>query len=345
LSNGSKKTERTKRPTLVDVARLAGVDKALVSRVVNADPTLNIRPTTRERITVAIRELEYRPHAVARSLRTDRAKTVGLFVPDFANPVYAEIISGADAAALALGNVLMIGAEHTGNADPKAFLTLLDQSRVDGILLAGGSVSTEQQRVLTDQGVPWLLVNRRSSQANRYIVLDDEHASRLAVNHLIEYGHSRIAHVGGPLGSDTAERRRDGYLDAMKHAGFDDLILLEPSDYSPQGGAEATARLLESNPDISGIFVANVASAIGVLGELARRGVTVPAEVSVVALHDLPLAAHLVPSLTTVSMPLRTLGARAVDLLLSTDPYESVREVVSEPIVLIQRMSTGSVRA
>ncbi len=344
MSNGSKRAERARRPTLVDVARLAGVDKALVSRVVNADTTLNIRPSTRERITVAIRALEYRPHAVARSLRTDRAKTVGLFVPDFANPVYAEIISGADAAALALGNVLMIGAEHTGNVDPEAFLTLLDQSRVDGILLAGGSVSTDQQRLLTDQGVPWLLVNRRSSQADRYIILDDERASQMAVNHLVEFGHTRIAHVGGPPGSDTAERRRDGYLDAMKQAGLGDMIVVEPSDYSPGGGAKATARLLESSSGVTGVFVANVASAIGVLGELATRGVSVPNRVSVVALHDLPLAAHLVPPLTTVSMPLRALGARAVELLLSTDAHVGVREVVSTPIALIRRRSTGPAR-
>ena len=170
----------------MDVARSAGVDKALVSRVVNEDPTLMIRPATRERIVTALKELGYRPHSVARSLRTDRAKTVGLFVPDFANPVYAEIISGADAAALALGNVLMIGAEQAGSEDPKAFLTLLDQSRVDGVLLAGGSVSSKQQKLLSEQGVPWLLVNRRSNHADRYLILDDEYASRLAVNHLLD---------------------------------------------------------------------------------------------------------------------------------------------------------------
>lgn len=325
----------------MDVARSAGVDKALVSRVVNEDPTLMIRPATRERIVTALKELGYRPHSVARSLRTDRAKTVGLFVPDFANPVYAEIISGADAAALALGNVLMIGSEQAGSEDPKAFLTLLDQSRVDGVLLAGGSVSSKQQKLLSEQGVPWLLVNRRSNHADRYLVLDDEYASRLAVNHLLDLGHTHIAHVGGPLGSDTAERRRDGYLEAMKVVGLETDMLIQPSDYSPRGGAEATAMLLNSNAEITAIFVANVASAIGVLGELSRRGVKVPKQVSVVALHDLPLAAYLVPSLTTVSMPLHTLGARAVELLLSSDVNEPIHEVVSHPIVLIQRKSTG----
>ncbi|WP_146779047.1 LacI family DNA-binding transcriptional regulator [Actinomadura craniellae] len=326
--------------TLADVARRAGVDKAVVSRVVNNDPLLNIRPETRARVLAAIKELDYRPNAAARSLRTTRTGTVGLFIPDFANPVYAEIITGAETAAAARDCVLMVGSSTAGGS-ARGYLDLLGPGRVDGLLLAGGAITDEEQAVLADRGLPWLFVNRRGG-GGRHVVLADGLAARIAVEHLVELGHRRIAHVGGPADADTAQRRRDGYAAALRAGGLaEDPRLIVQGDYEPDGGARAAHRLLDGPEPPTAVFVANVTAAIGVLSALQAHGLSVPDQVSVVAVHDLPLAAHLVPPLTTVRMPLQALGARAVELLLSAPADQPVEEVVRDPIELVVRHSTA----
>ncbi|MFF5265070.1 LacI family DNA-binding transcriptional regulator [Actinomadura viridis] len=335
---------RTRRVTLADVARKARVDKAVVSRVVNNDPLLNIRPETRARVVAALKELDYRPNVAARSLRTARAGTVGLFIPDFANPVYAEIITGAETAAATRGCALMVGSSTVGDGRAQSYLDLLGQGRVDGLLLAGGAITDEEQATLADRGLPWLFVNRRGG-GGRHVILDDGLAARMAVEHLLELGHRRIAHVGGPTGADTAHRRREGYVEALRAGGLEeDTRLIVGGTYGPDGGAQAVRRLLDAPEPPTAIFVANVSSAIGVLSALRAHGLSVPREVSVVAVHDLPLAEHLIPPLTTVRMPLRALGARATELLLTVPPDRPVEEVVRDPIELVVRQSTAPPR-
>jgi LacI family transcriptional regulator len=331
--------------TLADVARKARVDKAVVSRVVNDDPLLNIRPETRARVTAALEELDYRPNAAARSLRTARAGTVGLIIPDFANPVYAEIITGAETAAAARGCALMVGSYTADRGGAQGYLDLLGQGRVDGVLLAGGAITDEEQEVLEDRGLPLLYVNRRGAGSGRHVILDDVLGARMAVEHLLDLGHRRIAHVGGPAGADTAHRRREGYVMSLRSAGLaEDPRLLAQGSYGPDGGAEAMRRLLAVPEPPTAVFVANVTSAVGVLSALRAHGVSVPAEMSVVAVHDLPLAEYLIPPLTTVRMPLQALGARATKLLLSLPPDHPVEEVVREPIELVVRQSTAPPR-
>jgi LacI family transcriptional regulator len=332
-----------RRITLADVAELAGVDKAVVSRVVNADPLLAIRPETRARVEAAIKQLDYRPNVAARTLRTARTGTVGLFIPDFANPVYAEIITGAESAALAHGQLLVTGSSSVTGHRAQTYLDLLGQGRVDGLLLAGDPVTPREQQALDSFGLPYLFLNRRHPGVERYVVLDDERAAAMAVTHLLDLGHSRIAHVAGPARADTAARRRAGYEQALRGHGLpveDDLVVI--ADYTPQGGAEAVRRLLATGVEATAVFVANVASAIGVLQALRDAGLDVPADISVIAVHDLPLAAYLAPPLTTVRMPLRELGARAVEMLLAADPSAPITEVVAQPIELVVRGSTAA---
>jgi LacI family transcriptional regulator len=334
-----------RRVTLADVAQLAGVDKAVVSRVVNADPLLVIRPDTRERVEAALKKLDYRPNAAARTLRTARTGTVGLFIPDFANPVYAEIITGAEAAALAHGQLLVTGSSSVSGHGPQTYLDLIGQWRVDGLLLAGDPLTPQQQVVLDTLGLPYLFLNRRSPGADRYVILDDGRAAAMAVTHLLDLGHTRIAHIAGPASADTAGRRRAGYEEALLSRGeqvYEQLVLT--ADYTPAGGAAAARQLLASDVRATAVFVANVASAVGVLGALRDGGVDVPGDMSVIAVHDLPLVAHLTPPLTTVRMPLRELGARAIELLLAADPSAPITEVVRAPIELIERGSTAPPR-
>lgn len=323
-------------PTLVQVAVAAGVDPAIVSRLLNDDPKLRIRPETRERVLRAIQEFRYRPNAAGRALRTARAGAVGLLIPDFTNPIYAEIIAGAEAAVAERGEVLLTASSSVHSAAD--YLELLGQGRIDRLLVAGHTFGATER--LTQLPVLWL--NRRPRGATRFVVLDDTRAAAMAVEHLIELGHRRIAHLAGPAEADTARRRGMGYRRALRAAGLEvDPTLEFPGDYTPAGGAAAMAKLLAHRNPPTAVFVANVASAIGAMAQAAESGVPIPGRLSLVAVHDAALAAYLTPALTTVQMPLRELAARGVQMLFDVDETDPVREVVDSPMQLLVRSSTA----
>jgi LacI family transcriptional regulator len=328
----------TGRPaTISDVAAVAKVDRSVVSRLLNDDPRLSIRETTRQRVLRAIESLGYRPNAAARSLRTARTRTLGLFMPDYTNPAYGEIIKGAEAAALEAGTVLMTGSRQAAGRGFAQYVEQLGTGRVDGLLLAAPGASEE---LLNRLDLPWLCVNRMGPGRRRYVILDDERASRLAVRHLAELGHTRLAHICGPRDSDSAGRRRRGYRNAVRTAGLTSTGIVS-GDYTAEGGAAAMAEILETTERPTAVLVANVASAMGALHTARVRGVPVPAEISVIAVHDLVVGAYLDPPLTSVRMPLEGLGRRAVTLLLERGPTEDVRETIREPIELVIRDSTA----
>jgi LacI family transcriptional regulator len=342
MSEQAQRAAGARRVRLIDVARHAAVDISVVSRVINNDPRLNIREGTRVRVLGAIQDLGYVPNAAARSLRTARAGALGLFLPDHANPVYAEIISGANAAATARGYALLTG---TAEVTPRTFLDLLGQGRVDGLLLAGDALDPSVRDALEGHGVPYLLLNRRIAGSRRYVILDDDKAARLAVRHLINLGHTRIAHLAGPSAADTARRRRAGFAAALGEAGLPhDPSLVVSADYTPHGGAAAMSALLARADPPTAVVVANMAAAIGALSAARGHGIAVPDDVSVVAIHDSALSGYLAPPLTTVRMPLDALGRRAVELLV-TQPFEApIEEIVSGPIELVVRESTAPPR-
>ena len=325
-----------------DVAREAHVDTSVVSRVLSEDPALSIKPETRLRVLEAVSTLGYRPNALARGLRTRAANAIGLFVPTFANPIYAGMIEGASKAARELGLAIVSGAIGDTARSSSDYLRLLDESRVDGLLLATGA-SPEAVAELEKRRQPWLLLNRRGVTGRRYIILDDEAAARTGVEYLIQQGHQRIGHIGGPESADTASRRLAGYQSALEDAGLtvpDGAVAI--ASYTSAGGAEAMRQLLALREPPTGVFVANVTAAIGALSAASSAGIIVPDDMSIVALHDLPLADHTVPPLTTVRMPLEALGRRGIEILVEVDADERVEEVVSGPIELIERSSTGA---
>lgn len=329
------------RTTLVEVARLAGVDKAIVSRVANRDPTLKVKDSTRLRVEAAIKELGYVPNSAARQMRTARSDTYGLVIPDFSNPVFASIITGAQDQAALQGHLVTVVSEGLRIGDEPSFLRLLSQNRVDGLLIAGDRIADAAYGALRSSEVPWLFVNRQDPGRTRYVVLDDAQGARVAVEHLLELGHRRIGHVAGPDGVDTAVRRRQGYEDALTGAPGAWPPLSEPGQYSAEGGYAATVTLLRSPELPTALFVANIVSAVGSMRAIFDAGLRVPEDISVVALHDHALAAHLVPTLTVVRMPLEELGATAVRLLHSSHRDEVITDQVSEPIRLIRRQSTA----
>jgi LacI family transcriptional regulator len=203
--------DKPRKATLADVAERASVDRSVVSRVLTGDSRLNIRDSTRARVLQAVADLHYRPNAIARSLRQGRTEVLGLLVPDFANPVYAEIIKGAESAAGDLGLAMLTSSTCDEGFGSRRYAEIVTQGRLDGLVLAGTSETEEIAASLALAGVP--------PNACRYVILDDEAAVMLAMDHLLELGHRTIAHVGGPSEVDSASRRLTAYEKALGAAG------------------------------------------------------------------------------------------------------------------------------
>lgn len=323
---------RPQRVTLADVARAAGVDVSLVSRVLRGHD-VKVLEETKQRIHDHARELGYRPNAIARSLRSRKAGAFGLVIPNFSNPVYAQIIAGAESAAARLGSVMMTSSGE--GWDRKDWYEALDSGRVDGLLVAGGSAVD-----LAGLRVPYLLVNRSVPGIGRHLVLDDERAAAEAARHLLGLGHRHLAFVGGPVDADTAARRWTGFRDAVGAVPGASARAL-PGDYTSAGGRAAVGAL--AGTPVTGIVAANLPSGIGALEGLRDAGVQVPSQASVVAVHDAEIAEYVLPRLTTVRMPLLELGARGIELLATLAPHEPIAEVVDAPIELVVRDSTAPV--
>lgn len=324
------------RVTLADVAKAAEVDISLVSRILRGED-VKIRDETRQRILEQARRLGYRPNAIARSLKSAKAGAFGLVIPTFNNPVYAQIITGAEAAAARLNCVMMTTSGE--GWDRASWLEAMDGGRVDGLLVAGGSSLD-----LGNLRVPYLLVNRAVAGIDRFVVLDDEKAARMAVEHLAGLGHRSVAFIGGPSGADTAVRRLAGFEQARSALGLDRLGDPVSGDYTVAGGKRAMASTIASGVTFTGVVAANLPSAIGALHALQEAGLRVPEEVSIVGIHDAEIAELVRPRLTTVQMPLTRLGARAIELLSATPPADPIHEVVGQPMRLVVRDSTGPAR-
>lgn len=328
----------TKRPTIADVAALAKVDRTVVSKVVSADPSLRVRDETRERVKRAVEELGYRPNSLARSLRMSKTGTLGVILPSFTNPIWATMLEGAEAEAERRGYVLLAGTVDRRTNASSRFLELARSGAVDGVLVA--AALTDEDLPASDSHLPWVLVNRRTASSTRHVLLDDARAAFIGTEYLIQLGHRRIAHLSGPLEVDSAQRRRLGYLQAVKANGLEPGPIIDASN-TFTGGERALTDMLKQDPSITAVSVANVASAAGVLAAAASQGIRIPQDLSVVAIHDLDIAAALNPPLTTVRMPLAELGSHAIALLLDRPANEPIEEVIAGPLELVQRSSTA----
>jgi len=309
-------TQPPRRVTLKDVAVIAAVDIAIVSRVVNNDVTLKITASTRDRVQAALKETGYVPNAAARGLRTSRTRTVGMVLPDLTNPVYAQIVAGVQRQAERAGYAIVLGGTFGDSSGEEQFARLLAEGRVDGLLIATGSVPDLTLRALREMKAPLVLVNRAVDGLDS-VTVDDAAAIRLATEHLVEFGHRRIGLINGAAGVDTSIRREEGFQRAARDAGLRGLPVVNMPSWDAAAGLEAVQRLVGAQEDVTAIVVATVAATPGVLHGLRMLGRSVPSDVSVVALHDMPSARFEFPPITIVRTPLMAMGSGAFDLLLS----------------------------
>lgn len=330
-----------RRVTLKEVAAFVGVDPSAVSRAVNNDPGLSVSSETRERILAAVEKLGYRPNVGARGLRMSRSWTVGFILPSLSNPMYESITRGVESAAERHGYNVVIGSQIEGRSTV-AFTRLLQEGRVDGLLVASGSLEDQFIRKIAEDGPgPVITVNRRVQGVLSSVVVDDERASATAAKFLEGLGHKRIGGIFGPARIDTAIRRRRGFVTAANKARLR-VTCADWDSWSAQDGYLGTLQILESAPDVTAIYASTLLMGIGALRAAAEVGRNVPTDLSVLCLHDSHIAEFLNPPLTAIRLPTERLGAAAVEMLIERLNGESPRAVVIGGAgEIIQRGSTG----
>ncbi len=318
--------------TLHDLAQVAGVDPSTVSRVLNDDQTLVIKDETRQRILDAVEQLQYVPNAMARGLRRQRSQMIGLLVPDIANPFFPEIILGAERVFSEAGFRLLLGNTDEDPEKERSYVELLRANVVEGLMLATAFTQDETVEELSRLGVPFVLVNRAHEGTTNYVVVNDRQATRSAVDYLIGIGHRRIAHVSGPLYTETGLARLRGYREGLRaaHIEYRDDYVVE-GDFKETSGARAVERLWQLPDPPTALMAANDLLALGALDACRRMGVQVPEELSIIGFNDVPVASMVTPSLTTVRVPLLEMGMASARRLL--DLLEG-RGTPSAPIVL-----------
>src|SRR5690625_1257623 len=303
-------------PTLRDVAREAGVSTAIASRVLNAAPRVRTREDTREKIHDAAKRLGYVPHSLARSLRGAKTGAIGLVMHGLDSPINVDVLRGAQARCAESGYVTLLAeAEELAHNDSQLH-TFLARGRLDGVILHSGYGHEDLLLEAISRSVPAVLVNAEHDGSVPTVRVDDAAAAAFAVQHLLDLGHREIVYVAGPTGSETSDRRESGYRSALKAARPSAMPDVVHADWSAESGAAAADVLLHRAQLPTGIVVANAVTAAGLLSALRAAEITVPGDLSVVALHDSWFLAHLSVPLTTVRLPLQALGGAAARVLI-----------------------------
>jgi LacI family transcriptional regulator len=328
------------RPTIYDVARLAGVSTATVSRALNG--TGQIAPATRATIDAAVEQLGYHPNTVARSLVTKSTQTIALLLPEITNPFYAALVSGIQRCALETGHTMLLCTTESDPEREEQYLNLLRAKQVDGVLVDGLVLPPDTIARFVRNGLPIVCLDRDvDSTAVPLVQVDNRLGARMATEHLLSLGHRRVGHIAGAPDLRISEERIEGYREALSAAGLEpEPQLLAVGSFTEEGGYEAMRALLEST-ELTGVFAANDLSAIGAVSAIVESGRRVPEDVSVVGFDDLRLSRYTTPPLTTIHQPALEIAERATQLLLDLAAGREVPQLLHllEPELVVRGSS------
>ena len=343
MATNGRKAEQVGRTTIRDVARLAGVSVATVSRVINGRP--DVSHETRDAVLRAARTLNFTTNRSARALTVGRTGLIGFTVPFVHASYFTYILSGATEALHEQGMRVVLCPTHHEHDREATLLELLMQGTTDGAILLLPEESNRELAALADQRYPFVVADPREPLDDGIPAVSATHSAgaRAATEHLLGLGHRRIAMIAGTRGWIATEERLNGYRTALVTAGVrpaDELV--EAGEFRAEGGYAAALRLLDLPEPPTAIFAANDDMAVGVLRAARERGSRVPDDLSVVGFDDTELAGTVFPRLTTVRQPLEELGRTAVSLLTRLVEGQRVEGLRLELATrLVVRESTG----
>ena len=333
------------RITIGELAKIAGVSKTTISRVINNKP--DVDRGTREKILSLISEYGFQPNAFAKAISQKQSNLIGLLIPHkaeyvFSNPFYTEVMRGVSTAVDEKGYYLLVCYAHEVN-----YMDIYRQKRVDGfVLLSPGSFHKHIIEALNVGNVPFVSTARILAEPEMtYVDVDNFKGASQLMEHLISLGHERIAFIGKPT-LQSSQDRLSAYQTVLEKAGipYDPELALVTDTSSIESGHEYTLRLLRSQRPPTAIFLANDVMAIGAINAAHESGLRVPEDISIVGFDDIPFSNYTNPPLTTVHQPAFEKGVRAAQLLIHLLETQEPQESVILPLEMVLRRSTASAR-
>ncbi|WP_438349041.1 LacI family DNA-binding transcriptional regulator [Paenibacillus sp. FA6] len=322
--------------SIKDVAKHAGVSVATVSRVLNDKGYVS--DNTREKVEHSIKELDYTPNEIARTLFNKQSKTIGLIVPDIMNPYFPELARAVEDTATKLGyNVILCNSD--GNTEKEQrYLDVLLQKYVNGIIVSSNTLNVNQIEKLN---IPVVSIDREISKGLPTIVVENKKGAMMATHFLKSKGCTRIAHIRGPHAIVNAEERYGGYQEVVgKETWFKESYIAN-GNYDMETSIEATLELLGLHPEIDGIFAANDIMAIGAIKAAYQLGKRVPEDIAIIGFDGISLSKATIPELTTIVQPIYELGETATTMLvqlMERQPIEETYRILD--VKLVERHST-----
>jgi LacI family transcriptional regulator len=330
---------------LSDLARQLNISTATVSRALSRPEV--VAPATRKRVLEVVHRSGYHMNGIARSLRTQSTRTIGIIVSDIRNPFSSSIVKSVEDVARVNGyTVLICNADETGQNEDVA-LQLFIERQVSGVIHCSAGANLDLLRVLQNKSIPLIDLDRRSGLENvDTVVLDNRLGAAIATRHLIERGHKRIAMISGPIHLSNARARFDGFRNALRSAKItipDEYI--EFGDFREQSGQTAAERLLGLRRRPTAVVVANNEMTAGALLAIRQREIKVPRDLSLIGFDDARWAQYSDPPLTVISQPTDAMGKKAAELLLGRiGGNTEIRTIVFKPELIVRRSTADPKR-
>jgi LacI family transcriptional regulator len=332
--------------TIREVAESAGVSYATVSHVINN--TRVVSQETRARVLEAMAALNYRPNALARSLRQGKTNTIGLVLPDSANPFFAEISRSVEDEAFKKGYSVFLCNTELDTQRELFYVDVLSKKQVDGIIFVAAGDQADSLDFLLHENMPVVMIDRDVPNVEvDAVLIDNQLGGFLATRHLLELGHQRIACIAGPSSITPSAERLIGYRRALEQAGiaYEESLIVR-GDYHAQSGMQLTRSILAMDPRPTAIFALNDLMALGALRAAAEANYSVPEDLAVVGYDNLELAQFTNPPLTTIAQPKKEVGVQAINLLVDRMSHKNrAPSRLVLPPELIVRHSTKSMAA
>ena len=320
------------------MARRAGVSLGTVSNVLNRPE--RVAPLTRDRVLVAIADLGYVRNEAARQLRAGRSRTIGLVVLDVGNPFFTDVAAGVESSAASANLSLVLCNSGNDVTRESHYLSMFQEQRAFGILITPTGSSARQIEQIRRGGTKIVFVDRRSTRRHCSVAVDDVVGGRIAIEHLRERGHQRIAFIGGPMALHQVVDRLAG---ARSAAGEQEMFVLETKDMTVAAGRMAGEQIagMAKRRRPTAVFCVNDLLALGFLQEMTRQGLRVPQDMAIVGYDDIYFAAAAAVPLTSVRQPRALLGQTAADLLIDevTSAVHKHQQVMFEPTLVVRESS------